>query len=440
MKTIIFLDTNIFHHYQSIKNIPWDKLTNSNNIIELIVAPVIIRELETQKYDENQKKRKKAEKAVKLINQIIQEDNIGRINDSIFLRFLPEDPPEYLLAQHRLRKFINDDQLIATIIYYYKQHSMDELFLATLDTGIKLKSRQYEIIKYLEIPEQYRLIEDYKESLEIKNLKKEIKELKRKIPKIDIYFKNLEKMDEYSLGLPSKLDESFISKELNRIMEEHPKINPTECKKKKGKGKYKNYNLGEIFQEMYIDKMIEEKGGPDKYNDELDKYYEKYKKYLIEIHRYKNQIKRMIVIKFIVNNEGTCPAEDIDMDFHFPDGFSIYNKETIPRKPKQPQAPDQISLPTLDYISPSIIGSNTLFESLPAIKKTNSYNVNYYTKYLKHNDYEELSPLYLIFNSYDEAKSFKIDYTIRAANIPEKISGNLNIIIEKTNDRQTPQT
>jgi hypothetical protein len=35
------------------------------------------------------------------------------------------------------------------------------------------------------------------------------------------------------------------------------------------------------------------------------------------------------------------------------------------------------------------------------------------------------------FEDYETAKSFHVDYRIRAANIPEEIKGNLHVIIEK---------
>jgi hypothetical protein len=50
---------------------------------------------------------------------------------------------------------------------------------------------------------------------------------------------------------------------------------------------------------------------------------------------------------------------------------------------------------------------------------------------LKHKLKEPAEPLYVVFESFQDAHSFHIDYRILAANVPEEISGQLHIAIRK---------
>ena len=69
--------------------------------------------------------------------------------------------------------------------------------------------------------------------------------------------------------------------------------------------------------------------------------------------------------------------------------------------------------------------------SAPKIKHTNSYDVSYHVQKVKHNLHESFNPLYIVFDSFEEARSFHIDYRILAANIPDEIKGKLNIVLKK---------
>lgn len=69
----------------------------------------------------------------------------------------------------------------------------------------------------------------------------------------------------------------------------------------------------------------------------------------------------------------------------------------------------------------------------PSIKKTNSYDVNFFRKYVKHLTLYRLDTLIAIYDDYKNFNNFSIDYTIIAGNIPESVKGTLNIVYEKKN-------
>jgi hypothetical protein len=69
--------------------------------------------------------------------------------------------------------------------------------------------------------------------------------------------------------------------------------------------------------------------------------------------------------------------------------------------------------------------------SRPSIRRTKSYDVNVSVSKAKHGLIEHLDPIYVVFDSFKEAKSFAIDYKIHAANIPDVIEGKLSVQVSK---------
>ena len=68
-----------------------------------------------------------------------------------------------------------------------------------------------------------------------------------------------------------------------------------------------------------------------------------------------------------------------------------------------------------------------------SIKRTESYDVEYHIQKIKHGDRVVLPKMILTFDSYESACSFNCQYTIRPANLPEAIVGELHFVIEKEN-------
>ena len=69
--------------------------------------------------------------------------------------------------------------------------------------------------------------------------------------------------------------------------------------------------------------------------------------------------------------------------------------------------------------------------SVPRIRKTKSYNVELEHDKLQHGFIWTFAPLYVAFDSWDSAKSFSIDYVIRAGNMIDSEEGTLGVVIEK---------
>ena len=85
---------------------------------------------------------------------------------------------------------------------------------------------------------------------------------------------------------------------------------------------------------------------------------------------------------------------------------------------------------------PDITSLGTGFESInrnvssPTIRRTNSIEVHFHVRELKHNVQQEFDPLFLLFDSWDTAKSFTVEYRLLAANVPLPVTGNLHVIVD----------
>ena len=61
--------------------------------------------------------------------------------------------------------------------------------------------------------------------------------------------------------------------------------------------------------------------------------------------------------------------------------------------------------------------------SSPNIEETNSYDVDFSVRKLKHNMRESCGPFYVVFDSVEDASSFSIDYRINTADLPDDTEG-----------------
>jgi hypothetical protein len=181
----------------------------------------------------------------------------------------------------------------------------------------------------------------------------------------------------------------------------------------------------------------------ERYEKEVKEYLEKMMIYYRKLREYEIEISKSIILNFICVNKGSWPAEDISIFINFPDGFDILKSFSVFEKPEKPHKPTpprtamemmsavaNIKLPP-SFNKPIIpINFDSISYNGPFIKKTNSYEVTYHIEKIKHNMFNKLNPIYLYYNSYENIKSFQVDYTIIAGNSPEPFSGVIPIIFE----------
>lgn len=417
----IFLDTNIFLHFQNFEKIDWLS-ESSSETCKLVIPPVVIDELDEKKIGTN----KIGNRARNVLNRFeeLAEMEDSKIKENIDFEILLFKPKREIYETNNLNFDEKDHRLIASIIQFSEDCDLDKILLCSNDIGPRLRAKMYGI-ESLKLNPKYLIPNKVsEEEKKIKNLERENQILKSKVPKLEVFFDNEKNFLKFKLGKKDFSDfESFKKEKLSQIKLDYPHLENPKSKE------------NAVFQISSLNpSQIRE------YNDALNNYYEEYEKVLDNIFKYEEKELCSFEIQLIIKNIGNTPARDIDLHLHFPDGFELIestNKEEYPELPKPPYKPkhafdfgfsNHTILPPL-YTK---IGQDVnLNLNSPSIKKTNSYDVDFHRANLKHGYVENLEKLLIIFDNKQSINNFKIDYQLSSADIPEKIIGKLNLIFEK---------
>ena len=421
----VFLDTNIFIHYSDFEQLDWQTILDTEKDIVITLAPIVIDELDKHKYNKNPRIAKRVKKLLPKIETYIENPKLCKYG----LKYIPSRPLEFTFLENMLDKNEQDDCLLASIIEFSQTVDNNEsIVYITNDVGPRLKSKSLNI-DTLKLADEYQLPNEPDET-EIKNskLQNELNDLKSKTPVLSLSFANESNLMKYKRNSFDYSKQDFIETEMKKVKIDNPYLvyrDPTKIQNTKPSIAFSHSTLFSLSETQI-----------NEYNEKLDKYFIEHQKYaesLFEVFVFNSN---KIEIDLILNNNGTSPALDIDIEIHFPDGFELFqekdipkisNKAILPYKPKDRYDFD-FNLGPIG-ISSLRTTRNVDIPNLnqPTIKKTNSYLVSYSVQKLKHNQNFELEKLYVKFKNISEAKGFAIDYKLIVSNITKVIAGQLHI-------------
>jgi len=434
--TAVFLDTNLFLHYRPVNEIDWCALVKVRPV-EIKIAPVVPHELEEQRVVHQLRKiRDRAGTAIKLLHTYLQKN---QLRDGVTLQFLMKEPnPEYAAAQN-LNLVVADDRLIGAYLLYREANPDARCIVVTNDLPLTIRLTQRQI-EFISLDESLLLPSD-PDPLEKKNkqLEAELLRYKSREPDLAIKFDDGENYARFRLGSPINTPDAepdiqaklAAAKEKCKPVELAPQNQPVDPNDPFA-------GIAEQIRQITTGFQIVGREFYEDYNRRVEKYYRDYEKYLRDAAGFKTLPTRTITLDLILHNSGTCPAEDIHVLLHFPDGFLVYDDRRPPKAPAEPAVPSkEISLmPSFAGFSglslPDIGGMPALPDpTLPKIRKTNSYEVAFQFEKLQHGFIRRLRTLYILFDSVAAASSFSIDYTIHAGNMIDNCTAQLGVIIEK---------
>jgi hypothetical protein len=225
---------------------------------------------------------------------------------------------------------------------------------------------------------------------------------------------------------------------MEEIRANHPPFPTTEELKNTAKG-YLSFIKRDIYKSVNLGEQI------PSYNSRLESFYAEYEQYIRARHDHQNRERRTIKLEIVLENVGGCPAEDVDIHFHFPDGFLLFDAKrgNIPKPPEQPEPPEKpgtlaFGMDKRQMTAIMSAGSIPVYQrssgpppnvSSPSIQRTNSYDVKCHVRSAKHNCQVPVAQFLAVFNSYESANSFQIGYSILAANIPKPVTGKLLVVL-----------
>lgn len=416
-------------HFKRFNDLDWHSILGTSEQVELIIAPNILKELNKKKdSDQNKGMRLKSREILKELEKY--HDN-REVKEGVFLNFIPIEP---LIdwKQNGLDSDISDDRLIASMI---TEEDISKLVLVTSDYGLKLKAglKQIKIITLDDsLMEEVRIDADAKR---IQELEKEVARFKNASPKLKLFVKSSSnsKFYEFEFKKVDDIDPVTIETQIEQLRDE--------LQYKKSQDKFSVIGMIESARGITEDEI-------NRYQTDVEKYLDKMRNYYEEINKFDKFKSRLFPLDIILANIGEKPALDIDVFLYFPDGFEILDEDDIseyaePELPDKPIPPRTVyeklvrqatagmypfnyksMMPSLDNISPMNLG---LDYSLVSIEKTNSYKVQFKVEKLKQNLDITLAPIWLLFCSYDEVKSFSFNYVINVENYPDEFKGEYHI-------------
>jgi rRNA-processing protein FCF1 len=446
MNKIIYLDTNIFLHYQPFTQINWLELVTAESVT-IVIPPVIIRELNKQKDSQgNPKKRKRAAETIKKLFELSESDNPSQVADGIEI-YLEDREPSFDFAKYQLNFDIQDDHLIASILSNKLENPAQNIVLITSDLGLQLNLKARRIgVDTLTMPEKFKIADELDPNeIKIKKLEQENRELRSRAPVLSLLFENGNQNNSYKLTQPVTISENEIE---DKVAEKKSVLAGIA---KGEKNKKIDLSAGELGIESVINVLSSNlipREEIQRYNSDFELFIPKYKEYLTKNLDYDNLTRRIIELKISLTNNGTAPAEDVDIYLSITNSFQFLLEDDLPKPPEPPIPPEEPKT-EMQIIAESLRSGlmlqatafpiyNPTFSQIKAsdssnrsMKRTSNNEVQVHIQKIKHNFQEPLGPLFVVFNDYESAKSFNINYRILAANIPHEITGSLNVVIEK---------
>jgi hypothetical protein len=446
MNKVIYLDTNVFLHYQPFNQINWLEVVKAESVI-IVFPPVIVRELNKHKDSHPRAQiRKRAGETIKRLYGLLDSGSNPKVAENIYVFFEDRDPT-IDFASHQLNFNIQDDHLIASIIMNRQESPTDYIVLVTSDLGLTLVAKAgRQSINTLRMPENLRVADEPDPNEDkVKQLEQQIRELNSRTPNLSLTYEDGRQYTTIKLSKPIILAKSDVEEKMTEVRNKYPK--------RKKENAQENDHLHQTAIEratMFaaMSPMTIPQKEIDRYNIEVEKYFPAHENFIVKNNEFENRKRRTIKLGVLLANDGTSPAEDIDIYLHFPDGFQLLGENKLPKPPFPPHPPvepmtemqmlansmnyaNQL-LSSVQYLDNSPTSPTTLSNvSSPKIKRVNSYEVHVHVQKVKHNLQVFLDPLFVIFDEFDTANSFTVDYRILAANIPHEVTGNLHVIIEK---------
>ncbi len=435
----VFLDTMIYLHCLPIEQIDFCNFLGASTV-QICVSEITIFELDKHKDSHRSEKiRERARNSLKFLENCILRSHPVRNGVSVAYVRIPTKAEMHGTGLDSER---NDDVLIASIVEFSKSNSSTPTLLITHDTGPRLKCHTLGI-ETTEIPAKYRLPPELDErDLEIQRLKRENASLQNTKPVLKVLFNpGLATKTEFEVYPPIGLDEKSLEKEIQWIRGKH-RLSRDELNSNSNASESETH-----FDFMKIQPMdfisVE---ASERYNAQLELYLIKHGEFKRQSAELENLLRRSFVFDVVISNEeGSLPANDVDVILHFPPNLTIVQKVDLDAKPIRPTLPklpktvyeNIFSSPSLELPSPNDLFVNRAYfdadtvSSFEIRETRKGFQVSDHFDSIKHGTTAALPSLALTFDLYDNSNSFSCEYELTAANLRNKLRGQLHFIVQK---------
>jgi hypothetical protein len=365
--------------------------------------------------------RQRASNVISRLLELIEADEpITRSGVPVAL--LAIEPTE-ILDSHPLDRTIYDDVLIANAIKIKAEEPQDSrVLVVSNDAGVLIKCKHFDLATWRPTSEM-RLTDPLDEDQrELKRLRAENLRLLNAQPKLKL---RLQGGKSVVLVKPHEPEEDIAPRSLAEVQSRISFLKPDA-----------------VFTKGIDEEELNE------YNKALDDYYSKYSRFLKQMDSYSDWLTREVLIQFEIANDGTAPAEDLDIEIRFGDDIEPIDPKEVPKKPKSPTPPKRprgtlerrtigmsypslvkdhhlLGLPFIDSPTDRLIQAmNTQVPNVrgPWISKSHEPVASWHVRRLKHLELVRLPPIILLRPSL-KVRGTRIEYSMRAANLPDPVEG-----------------
>lgn len=417
----LFLDTNIFLHFQNFEQIPWGNLVGDVNF-KIIVSDIVAGEIDKHKDGARGKIQKKAKVISKLLGDVLLGDK--KLSISLgYCMSCPEKLPDEVRA--KFNQSSQDDQILMGILA--SDYPKENVVVVSYDNPILIKAKAHGLC-FLRMPDEFLLKEELsEEEKELERCKKEIAAYKNRMSK-PVLLLNKERVCLKIKRSPIFDIEKELAKHMQIIRSQHPyKELPSITKD--------TTPFSSVFEGCFII----DKDGVKNYNNYLDSYYGREEKFYRTLLEKKMLDERMYELSFSLSNEGTDETGNVDVFVEFPAGLKLYNNESNMKvdvdKPQLPPPYRPFYDPRLNEafrnLSPasnSMVGYINMWNLGADIsEKDFAYKASHVNHHVVHN----LCDGGVLYIDKENCGNFKIEYHIIDSKHKDRIDGVINVVIEE---------
>lgn len=427
-KKIVYVDTNSFLHLRDLKDLPWGALFPGVTEVDLMVASVVIEELDRHKVGPSQRRRNRSRAALKLVDEASEDENFTLVlrEAPVLLRLIvaaggPIDWSRF----PTLDASKPDDRLVAEAA----SHSSD-VVVFTHDTGPRISARRARLEAKSPLEDWLLPAEQTDDDRRIRQLERELEAANEKYPTVSLMLgRQDEERDTAILYRPilEPLSEEICADLRADYLAEHPRIQLRRAPR---------------YQGMAFDVL-----GNGISDDQIDRYYDEHREFervveahFANLHEKVFQASLAQPIPYKLNNLGRVAASSLNIEHRVSgDAWIIEDEEEAQSQvvsllpPTAPEPPKRFDL-IRDYLGSGAIPS--LRE--PRRDPTKFYWVDRPTGFavvsgLHCEDFrasEEFNDTVWVYLNFEPPATAALKIKVSATNLPSPIERTLTLSIE----------
>lgn len=421
----LFLDTNIFIHYKGYEDIPWKTLLGTSDEVSVVLASIIIREINGHKDSSKGRVRNKARKISEKFNKILLKNQQSRV-PLFHCRETPIQDNEKTIFDLT----VNDDRFLLNVLH--SPYPKEDVYVVSNDTDLLLKAKESGL-NILLMDDTFGAAEEpTEEEKELKKVKEELARWTNRCSNPQILFSD---NDSDCLGFKLIQHESVEEFVEQKVLEESLRY-PEE---KEEPITYDNI-LGAFQQQMttlanlYLRHTPEEKAC---FNQMRTRYLSDYrKKEALQAKKemLQNAFKRL---KIKVINGGTAPTGDLYIVLRFPRNVNFYTlSESVSKYEYEPPVKPQYN---------QMLASMSGLSSINMLGGYPDYSITMWNPDKPSSKFEYVSRLSNlthglqselkneIFIDTRERQDFEIEWCIADSSLLDHKHGKLRVVVSNKN-------